>query len=73
MSSICEQGDPYNGRNYHYVIGVFDGIGHVIISAGIFVIRSDSIGQTKVYFYCAPWMVVFESGGLEALHFMTGT
>ena len=31
------------------------------ISVGTFVTGNESIGQTKVYFYCAPWMSVFES------------
>ena len=43
------------------------------ISIGIFVIGNESIGQKKVDFYCTTWMDVFESGGIETLHFMTGT
>jgi len=54
MISDCLQDDPQNGRNCHYVIGGLDGTGHVIISVGIFVIGNESIGQTKVEFYCVP-------------------
>ena len=43
------------------------------ISGGIFLTGNESIGQTKVDIYCAPWMAAFESGGIETLHFMTGT
>ena len=50
------------------VIDGLDGIGHVII-----VIGNKSIGQTKVNFYCVPWMAAFGSGGIETLHVMTGT
>jgi hypothetical protein len=50
-----------------------DGIGHVTISVGTFVIGNESIGQTKVDFYCALGMAVFKSGGIETLHFMMGT
>ena len=39
---------------HHYVIGGQDGICHVTISIGIFVIGNESIGQTKVNFYCMP-------------------
>jgi hypothetical protein len=45
----------------------------VIIFAKIFVAGNQSLGQTTIYFYCAPWMAVFELGVIEALYFMTGT
>ena len=38
------QGNQYNGRKCHYVIGGLDGIGHMTISVGIFVIGNESIG-----------------------------
>jgi len=57
----------------HYIIGGLDGIDHVTISVGIFVIGNESVGQTKVDFYCIPWMAALKSGGIESLHFMTGT
>jgi hypothetical protein len=50
MSSICEQGDPYNGRIYHYLIGVFDGIDHVTISAGILIIRKSLLVRRQSIF-----------------------
>jgi hypothetical protein len=37
----------------------------------IFVTGNESIGQTKVDFYCVPWMAAFESAGIETLYFMT--
>ena len=45
----------------------------MIIFAEIFVAGNQSIGQTKIDFYCAPWMAAFELGVIEALYFMTGT
>jgi hypothetical protein len=43
------------------------------ISVAIFVIGKESICHTKVDFYCVLCVAVFESGGIETLHFMTGT
>ena len=54
-------------------MGGLDGIGHVIISVGIFVTGKESIGQAKIYFYYAPSMATFEYGGIETLYFITGT
>jgi hypothetical protein len=59
--------------NCHNFIGGFDRIGHVTISVELFLIENESIGQTKVDFYCTPWIAAFESGCIETLHFMTGT
>jgi len=50
-----------------------DGIDHMAISVGIFVVGNESIGQTKVDFYCSPWMSSFEFCGIETLHFMAVT
>jgi len=60
-------------RNCHDVVGGLDGIGHLTISVGIYVIGKESIAQMKVEFYCVPWMAEFESSCIESLYFMTGT
>jgi len=70
MRSACAQGDHKTTATiYNNVISRLDGIGYVTV--GIFVIGNESIGQTKVDLYCDKWMVAFESGGIETLHFMT--
>ena len=45
----------------------------MIIFAEIFVAGNQSIGQTKIDFYCALWMAAFELGVIEALYFITET
>jgi hypothetical protein len=42
------------GKATHKTATTVFGIGHVTISVGIFVFGNESIGQTKVDFYCAP-------------------
>ena len=60
-------------RNCHDVVGGLDGIGHLTISVGIYVIGKDFFAQMIVEFYCVPWMAEFESSCIEPLYFMRGT